>query len=229
MHRYALYFAPARAHPLWAAGCSLLGRDPETGEDLAQPALAGVSPDRFRTITADPRRYGWHATLKPPFALAEGTDERALHAAIAAFAASRATFPMPPLVLAPLSGFLALVPERGLAALDALAAGCVRGFDRFRRPPSADEIAKRRAAGLDPEEERNLRRWGYPYVLGRFRFHMTLTGRLDPDERVRVADALSPRLADALAAPLHADAVSLYGEPRPGAPFLLLRRFPFGG
>lgn len=229
MHRYAVYFAPSRAHPLWAAGCSLLGRDPETGEDVAQPALAGLSPDRLRVITAEPRRYGWHATLKPPFALADGTDERSLDAALTRFAASRGAFAMPPLVVAPLSGFLALVPDTRSPALEALAADCVRAFDHFRRPPSTDEFARRRTSSLDAEEERNLARWGYPYVMERFRFHMTLTARLEAEERAHAATALARHLADTLAAPLAADAVALFGEPEPGAPFALLRRFPFAG
>jgi len=229
VHRYAIYFAPSRAHPLWEAGCRLLGRDPETGEDLVQPVLPGLPPDRFRAITAEPRRYGWHATLKPPFALVEGADERSLQAAVARFAASRAAFAMPPLVVAPLSGFLALIPAARSADLDSLAADCVRAFDGFRRPPSAEELARRRAGTLDPEEERNLARWGYPYVMDRFRFHMTLTARLEPEERGKAADALARHLADALATPLAADALSLFREPEPGAPFALLRRFPFAG
>jgi putative phosphonate metabolism protein len=227
VHRYALYFAPPRAHPLWAVGCGLLGRDPESGEELVQPPLEGIPPDRFRAITAEPRRYGWHATLKPPFALADGTDAQALAGALARFAASRSAFALPPLVLAPLSGFLALVPSHPSAPLDALAAECVRAFDGFRRPPSAEELARRRAGALDRVEEQNLACWGYPYVLERFRFHMTLTSRLEATEATRIAAALAPNLAGALAVPLRADAVCLYAEPTPGAPFELLRRFPF--
>lgn len=229
MHRYAIYFAPERTHPLWTVGCRLLGRDPETGELLAQPALAEVPSDRFAEITAEPRRYGWHATLKPPFALGEGTDESALRASVAAFAQARVGFAMPPLVLAPLSGFLALVPGNRSDPLDTLAADCVRAFDGFRRPPSADEMARRQRVPLDAEEQRNLALWGYPYVMRRFRFHMTLTMRLEPQERDRVAASLGSLLAPALAEPLHAVSLALFGEPEPGAPFRLLHRYPFGG
>lgn len=227
MHRYAIYYAPPRSHPLWEAGCRLLGRDPETGEAVGQPALAGVPRERFATVTAGPRRYGWHATLKPPFALAEGEDAAHLEAALARFAAARTPFAMPRLVLASLSGFLALVPEAPSPALDSLAADCVRQFDRFRAPLSAEDRARRLRAPLDAEETANLDRWGYPYVMSRFRFHMTVTSRLEPEERNRLAALLVPELAAALAVPLAADAVALYGEPAPGAPFRLLRRYPF--
>lgn len=227
MHRYAIYFAPPRPHPLWLAGCAILGRDPESGETLPQPALGGIAPARLAAITTDPRRYGWHATLKPPFALAPGRTASGLDAALARFAAGQAAFPMPPLALASLSGFLAVTPTARSAPLEALAAACVSAFDGFRRPAGKAELARRRQSGLDPVEEANLARWGYPYVMERFRFHMTLTQRLGDSERVPVAAALAPLLASAVATPLAADAVTLYGEPKPGAPFMLLRRYPF--
>jgi putative phosphonate metabolism protein len=229
MHRYALYFAPPRTHPLWAIGCALLGRDPETDEELAQPRLAGLAPDRFATITAEARRYGWHGTLKPPFVLAAGTNGAMLEAAVSRFAAHRAPFAMPPLQLADLKGFLAVVPREPSDALASLAAACVRDFDGFRAPASEAELAKRRRSGLDAMEEANLAAWGYPYVMDRFRFHMTLTMRLEAEERAAVATTLAPLLADALAEPVTADGLALYGEAAPGAPFRLLRRYAFGG
>jgi 2'-5' RNA ligase len=190
--------------------------------------LPGVAPARLATITDEARRYGWHGTLKPPFALAEGTDAAGLATALARFAAVQAPFPMPPLVLRPLSGFLAVIPAAPSPPLAALAEACVSAFDGFRKPPSEAELARRRRAGLTEAEERNLARWGYPYVMDRFRFHMTLTCRLDAAEQATVAAAMAPQLAAALAAPLLADAVALYGEPAPGEPFLLLARYPFG-
>lgn len=229
MHRYAIYFAPPRAHPLWHAGCALLGRDPESGDGHPLPALAGVNPARVGAITEEARRYGWHGTLKPPFALADGTTAAGLHDALTSFAASRTPFPMPRLVLAPLSGFLAVIPAEPSEALATLAADCVRAFDGFRKPPSDAELSRRRRAGLTEEEEQNLSRWGYPYVMDRFRFHMTLTCRLDEPERSVVATAMAPHLADALAVPLMVDGVALYAEPAPGAPFVLLTRYGFGG
>lgn len=228
MDRYAIYFAPPRAHPLWQAGCAFLGRDPETGEALAQPVLAGIAPDRFHSITAEARRYGWHATLKPPFRLAEGMTPAGLHAALERFARARQRFVMPRLRLASLSGFLAVVPEARHEALHALADDCVRALDAFRRPASETELARRRRAGLDAAGEANLAAWGYPYVMGLFRFHMTLTERLDDPEREAIASALTPHLAAALAAPPPDASISLYGEEVPGAPFRLLRRYALG-
>jgi len=139
--RYALYFAPAAHHPLWTAGCRWLGRDPESG------ASDGGGPHR-----ADPRRYGFHATLKPPFALREGLSRAQLLAALSHFVDERAPFAMPALHVATLGDFLALRPiEAGAAApgqpLRDLADDCVRLFDEFRRPASARLLARTSRAG----------------------------------------------------------------------------------
>ena len=227
MHRYAVYFAPASTHPLWHAGCSLLGRDPEANRPIPQPTVAGITTARLAEVTAGPARYGWHGTLKPPFALADGTDAAELDAALGDLARVTRGFAMPPLALACLSGFIAVVPAAPSPDLDGLAATCVRRFDRFRRPPDPAELARRRHAGLTPEEERNLAEWGYPYVMDRFRFHMTITGRLDTQAQHATRDALAPHLAAALAEPLRADGIALYAEPAAGEPFILLRRYAF--
>ena len=69
--RLGLYWAPELDDPLHALGSAWLGRDAETGATLPQPAVPGLD---LAEITAEARGYGFHATLKPPFALAPGTD-----------------------------------------------------------------------------------------------------------------------------------------------------------
>jgi hypothetical protein len=126
-----------------------------------------------------------------------------------------------------LDGFLALVPEDDPAPLQDLAARCVTELDGFRSPPSADELARRRKAALSARQDANLLRWGYPYVLDDFRFHMTLTQRLDPSDSMRLAPAAQEHFASELAADATIDGITLFHEPEPGAPFLVLRHFPF--
>ena len=220
--RYALYLAPPPTHPLWTAGCDWLGRDPASGATLGGGAHR-----------AGPRRYGLHATLKPPFALRDGTGLAPLLAALSRFVGERAAFAMPRLAVAPLGDFLALRPVDADAtlpgqALRELADDCVRQFDEFRRPPSPAEAARRLAAGLDERQRGNVARWGYPHVFEHWRFHMTLTDNL-PDDGLRAelrADAMR-HFAGALAEPLRCDGVALFVEDAPGTDFRLLRRFEF--
>jgi putative phosphonate metabolism protein len=219
--RYALYAAPAAAHSLWGKAASWLGRDPEA-DTTPLPTLPGwLAAERWQEITADPRLYGFHGTLKPPFALAADTSPAALAEALAGFSVD---LPPVPLTVAALSGFLAVVPSSPAPTLHALADRCVEAFDRFRAPPDAAELAKRRQAGLSAVQEQHLQRWGYPYVLDQFRYHMTLTGRLAEPERSRLQAWLADYLAPALADPVPLE-LALFGQADRGQPFRLLQRF----
>ena len=182
---------------------------------------------RRAEITAEPRRYGFHATLKAPFRLAAGATVAALDAAAAALAAGQAGFALR-LRVAEVGRFVALVPEGDAGAVAALAAACVTGLDGFRAPPSAEELARRRAAGLDARGEAHLARWGYPYVLDRFRFHMTLTGALGEDRRARWRRRWRRRGAAAGGRRWRSAAICRFSEGADGR-FRLVRRFPLGG
>lgn len=228
--RYAIYYAPEDGTDLAALGCRWLGRDARTGAAVDEPAVPGVAPDRLHALTADPRGYGFHGTLKPPFTLAEGSSQAALAEAAGAFAARRAPFHAPPLRLAVLGSFIALVPGGPCLDLDALAADCVRAFDRHRAPPTPAELARRRAPGLSPRQEQYLAEWGYPYIFDEFRFHLTLTGRVpDTAERAALLEALGPLTAPVCREPLPVRSICLFVQPDRDSPFLLHRRFPFGG
>lgn len=219
--RYAIYFAPMPATPLHGLGSRWLGRDAHTGEKLVQPALDGLT-----SLTRDPRRYGFHATLKAPFPLREGVGEEALMRGCAALAASLGAFHAR-LKVDLLDGFLALVPDGDPAPLRALAERCVRELDGFRKPPTDEEIARRRTAPLTAGQDANLLRWGYPYVLDDFRFHMTLTERLIPSDATRLTAAASAYFEAVLQEPVAIDGITLFEEPAMGAPFLAIRHFPF--
>ncbi len=179
-------------------------------------------------ITATPRRYGFHGTLKPPFRLAGGTDAAGLDRALAALASDVAAFTAPPLMLHRIGRFIALVPSGPCPALSGLAARAVTGLDAFRAPPGESELARRRASGLTPRQNEHLDRWGYPYVLDEFRFHLTLTGALASDDADPVFEALSRLTAPFRAAPLPVTEICLFGENGEGR-FHIAGRYPLTG
>lgn len=223
--RYAIYYSPDPRTALARFGRRWLGYDTENGAAVERPTLADFPAQRLADITAEPRRYGFHATLKPPFSLRAGQDRCALADAIESFATQQPEIVAPPLALAAIAGFWALVPSLPCPALDRLAADCVRRFDPFRAPPSEDELARRRRAPLTAAQEALLVRWGYPYVMDQFRFHMTLTARLVASEASRLEAILSPLVAPLCRAELRIDAIGLFHEETPGAPFRLLRTY----
>ena len=186
--RYAIYYAPPPGSALAHFGSEWLGRDAQSGDTIQPRDLHEITSDQWRAAISAPAAYGFHGTLKPPFPLAPGTGEADLFDAVAALGASQAPVTLGRMRLMRLGGFLALMPEQadGIAAL---AARCVRELDRFRAPPSAAELDRRRAKGLSTAQEDLLQHWGYPYVFEEFRFHLTLTGSL-PDAEADVFEAL---------------------------------------
>jgi putative phosphonate metabolism protein len=227
--RLAVYFCPPPDHPLTRFAAVWLGRDLHTGRTLEPPTVPGFTPGRLAALTASPRRYGFHATIKAPFHPAAGNTIEEIVNALVDLADGLDPVPVSPLHLTVLGGFLALVPAADAKpAVNRLAAACVRQLDRFRAPlTAADRHRRHQAHRLSNRQSLFLDTWGYPFVFDEFRFHLTLTERLEDDEeRARLHDLLADRLTDILAAPLRIDALCLCREPGPGQPFILHCRVP---
>ena len=225
--RIALFFAPPPDHPLTGAAAAWLGRDAFSGEARPQPMVEGFPPQEIRDLTADPRRYGFHATLKPPFRIAAGHNADEIRASLSAFGAGRASVRIDALRLDRLGPFFALTPDGPAEGVDALAAEIVRAFDAFRAPPSPEEVERRRPDRLTVRQRDNLRTWGYPYVFDDFRFHMTLTGPVPGDRKDAMAKVLRRRFAAFLGRPLAIDAVTMFVERDPPDDFVVETRIPF--
>lgn len=226
--RYAIYWAPRRESALAAFGRAWLGRDAETGETFAPPSGGDIAAETWRAVTGEAAQYGFHATLKPPFRLAPGAALSDLEAGISLLASSIVPLPPMHLHLASIGEFLALVPSDRQPMLQLLAARCVETLDEFRASPDDRELARRRAAGLSPRQEAMLRRWGYPYVMDEFRFHMTLTRRLAGEARSAFARVLAPLVDRACVTPVAIADLCLFEQAALEAPFVVRRRFPLG-
>ena len=222
--RYALYFAPAAGSAWDRFGATWLGRSAHTGASLAQPEIPGLDAGRFHALTGAPRRYGFHATLKPPFRLAAGCTPDDLLLELSQVFGQIPSFRMPPMKVVVLDRFLALVPDGDPGEINRIADACVTRFDRYREPADAAEIARRRSARLTTREDEHLLRWGYPYVLDAFRFHMSLTGPIGSgSETAALGRAAANLIPDE---PLRFDSVTLSRESSPGADFLVVGRAP---
>lgn len=213
--RAAIYFAPPADEPLSRAAAAWLGRDAWTGDPVDRARVTGLDDAAMDALTAAPRRYGFHATLKPPFFLAAGRSLAELRPALAAFANGRPPLTIAALRIERIGAFFALTSEHPSPAVHALADDAVRDFDRFRAPPEANEIARRRPESLTPRQREHLFAWGYPYVFDEFRFHMTLTGPAPEADADRVEAALRERFAAFIGRPLAIDTLCLFVEPDP--------------
>lgn len=224
--RYAIYYVSARGSGLDRFGAQLLGYDAWTGEDLLFPEdVVQATPD-WRELTTDPRKYGFHATLKAPFALAQGKTEAALRAACRAFAAApRRISAIRPQVDS-ISGFIAVIPVERSGELERLAHDCVTAFDDFRAPLTEQERTRRNPKKLTPRQLNYLDRWGYPYVMEEFRFHMTLTGRLDETRRQPVRKMLHERFSATGIEKIEIDRIALFRQDDANARFRIIGDWP---
>jgi putative phosphonate metabolism protein len=225
--RYAIYYVAAPGSDLDRFGAELLGYDAFSADDLPFPDdVLQLIPD-WRDLTRDPRKYGFHATLKAPLTLAPGKSEAELFAACETFAGTARPIPVIRPVVDSISGFIAVVPAEPSAELERLAADCVRDFDSFRAPLAQEDRARRNPSVLTPRQREYLDRWGYPYVMEDFRYHMTLTGRLDAGRRQPVLRMLRDRFS-ALGLPsLAIDRIAVFRQDDVDSRFRIIKHWKF--
>jgi hypothetical protein len=182
--RCAITYVPPPDDPLTRKAAAWLGRDSYSGMPC-RVEVEGLTAADHSFLTALPRRAGFHATLKPPFALEDGHSVHELERRLAQYSPSLAPVELE-LKLGLIDNFFALVPVRSDPRLDRIAANIVAEFDGFRRPISPENLERRSAARFNPAQLGNLAKWGSPFVFDQFHFHMTLTGPVDRVEREHV-------------------------------------------
>ncbi|MGV6804729.1 MAG: DUF1045 domain-containing protein [Ruegeria sp.] len=222
--RYGIYFVPPPNEAWVKFATAWLGWDIETGSSEEQPVIDGLD---IAAATKEPRKYGLHATLKPPFRMRSGQSLSALRLACAQVAASHAPTSLQGMEVTRLGRFLALRPIGSTSQLNAIAAACVRDLDHFRAPLAKAERERRRLHDLTMEQDANLTNWGYPYVLDSFRFHITLSGKLDKKTLAKVQTSLTERITPLLPTPFHIRELALVGEAEDGR-FHMIHRYPLG-
>lgn len=221
--RYAIYAVPEIGSALWSFGSSVLGYDAASMQPVDRPTSMEANNCNWEEWTAEPRKYGFHATLKAPFRLGAGacSTESSLLAKVESFAAQK-----PALILGNLApriykSFVALMPEEQSGALTAFAADCTREFDTFRAPLTAGELARRHESGLSERQASLLAEWGYPYVFEEFRYHMTLTGKLEAGPLAQ-AHAMIAREYQPADQPAWLDNIALFRQPTPSSNFAIM-------
>jgi putative phosphonate metabolism protein len=218
--RHAIYYTPDPAGSLRQLGSSWLGRDSHTNVLIQQP------DSRLLGFTLNAARYGFHGTLKPPFYMKERVSIEVFETALKTLANQHESFSAGPIELRMIDGFLALVLAKESLALSQLASDCVQQLDNYRSPPSEAELLKRKSAGLTPAQDALLQRWGYPYVFEEFRFHITLTSKLDAPDAEWIYALAQLHFATVLNRPLQIDALTLMIEPADGEDFIVRDRVP---
>ncbi len=219
--RYAIYVTPQGEFA--ARGAAWLGWDVQAGCAVDHPQIEGLD---VASLTQAPRKYGLHGTIKPPFFLADGMSVDALQQAVAAVAADLPPLHLDGLEVRALAGFVALTPVGDQTALARMAALVVTQLDEFRAPPCAQELARRRKLPLSAAQEQHLEKWGYPYVMDQFRFHITLTGKVTDAARLRAP--VAAHFDPVLPRPFDVTSLTLVGQDSAGM-FHEIHRYPLSG
>jgi len=223
--RYAIYYAPEPGSPLDVFGKSWF--DPKGAG--TQFNIGNLTATRIGELSESSRRYGFHGTLKPPFELNPASSLESLQRAARVFARSLSPIEIPPLELAIIGKFIALTPTTQSARLEKLAAACVRSFEGFRVPLTDEQLMGYKQNRLTVHQEQMLEHWGYPYVMEEFRFHISVTDRIDdPQEREDVMTALQTLAAPVLGEPIVVNEITVFGQADINEPMIVLERIPFG-
>ena len=226
--RFAIYYAPTPFSALHSLGSTWLGRDTATGKIIEQPSISGITSERLSELTKSARHYGFHATLKAPFQLKHGTTLTLLKQTLRQVFGDASPFHINLDVLR-LGKFFALMLSKPNPKIQSLAETVVREIDAFREPITKEELEIRRSKGLTPSQDENLINWGYPYVFSEFRFHITLTGKIQlSKEQAIIYDAIQRHFSEFLNKRIKIEYICLFRQTNRETPFLLVDQFKLG-
>lgn len=226
--RYAICFTPPASDPLSLVAANWLGRNVFSGDMLGPPAVRGLGIHEIAFHTAVPRRYGFHGVLKAPFHLSGDMSESQLLRDLMRFAGTFAPFQISRLEIARLGSFYSLMPSAPCEQIQYLASAIVQEFDRYRAPLSEADIERSDPDGLSAAQFANLHRWGNPYVMDEFRFHMPVTGSINAIDMPRIEPALRTIFEPVLREPVMVSNVALMIEEGTGGPFRVHSLHPMG-
>ncbi|ANL35351.1 DUF1045 domain-containing protein [Rhizobium phaseoli] len=226
--RYAICFTPPASDPLSLVAANWLGRNVFSGDMLEPPAVRGLGIHEIAFHTAVPRRYGFHGVLKAPFHLSADMSESQLLRDLMRYAGTFAPFKISRLEIARLGSFYSLMPSAPCEQIQYLASAIVQEFDRYRAPLSEADIERSDPDGLSAAQFANLHRWGNPYVMDEFRFHMPVTGSINAIDMPRIEPALRTIFEPVLKEPVMVSNVALMIEEGAGGPFRVHSLHPMG-
>ena len=224
--RYAIYYAPIENCGLDVFGKCLLGWDPYKGEEITNsypPKLPNLQ--KFSRFVLTPKQYGFHGTIKAPFRLKDGYTYNDLENKVCEISKQIHSFYIDKLIIKKLGNFIALIPTNNLKVND-VSNKFVEGLDYLRDELSENEIKKRNPIKLTSRQKKMLFKWGYPYVFNEFKFHLTLTSKLNIEEIDDVFKSLQNILTQFNLIKINFNSVCIFGQ-KSDEKFYFIKRFKF--
>ena len=227
--RYAIYFAPDDSSELGVFGATVLRRRALCPNDWLNPQLPVRFPEsaNWHEQIQKPAHYGFHATIKAPFELADDQSADDLIADLTDLAKKQTAISLEGLAPVRTCRYDALAFVTQPGKLPTLAAECVTKFEKYRAPLNAADIERRDPDSLSESELASLHRYGYPYVLDDFNFHMTLSGQNNHDDNTYFEWLQKLYAAMVTKTPL-LDRLCVFHQPDRQSPFLRIEECRFG-
>lgn len=183
--RYAIYYAPPKESSLEEFGRYWFGWDPLNAKLINNKRRINYL-NRFgikNLINIDKnvliaKKYGFHGTLIPPFKLNKNYSTNTLFKKTEEIAKKLKKFKFYKFKLKKINNFYAFVQNKKNNKINKLSNRLVRELFKFRSPLTKKEIDRRNPSKLSKLQLNILYKWGYPYLMSEFNFHMTLASEV---------------------------------------------------
>jgi len=183
--RYAIYYAPPKESSLEEFGRYWFGWDPLNAKLINNKRRINYL-NRFgikNLINIDKnvliaKKYGFHGTLIPPFKLNKNYSTNTLFKKTEEIAKKLKKFKFYKFKLKKINNFYAFVQNKKNNNINKLSNRLVRELFKFRSPLTKKEINRRNPSKLSKLQLNILYKWGYPYLMSEFNFHMTLASEV---------------------------------------------------
>ena len=183
--RYAIYYAPPKESNLEEFGRYWFGWDPLNAKLINNKQrinyLNGFGIKNLKNIDKNvliAKKYGFHGTLIPPFKLNKNYSTNTLFKKTEDIAKKFKKFKFYKFKLKKINNFYAFVQNKKNNNINKLSNRLVRELFKFRSPLTKKEIDRRNPSKLSKFQLNILYKWGYPYLMSEFKFHMTLASEV---------------------------------------------------
>ena len=224
--RYAIYYVPSENSELDLFGKCWLGWDPYKGVETTKSDLSKLpSFKKFSSLVLTPKQYGFHGTIKAPFRLKNEYTYNDLENKVREISKQIHSFYFDQLIIKKLGNFIGLIPTNNLK-INAVSNKFVEELDYLRDELSESEIKKRKPHKLTSNQKQMLFKWGYPYVFDEFKFHLTLTSKLNVVEIDDVLRSLQNILKQVNLNKISFNNICIFGQ-KSDEKFYFVQRFNF--
>ena len=183
--RYAIYYAPPKESSLEEFGRYWFGWDPLNAKLINNKQrinyLNRFGIKNLKNIDKNvliAKKYGFHGTLIPPFKLNKNYSTNTLFKKTEDIAKKFKKFKFYKFKLKRINNFYAFVQNKKNSNINKISNRLVKELFKFRSPLTKKEIDKRNPSKLSKLQLNILHKWGYPYLMSEFKFHMTLASEV---------------------------------------------------